>query len=1460
MKKQKWLVFSICVLLIAGTVFPAYVAGAASTFYVSKNAAGSNDGTSWKNAWTELDQINWDVISPGDTILIDGGADSMTYETPLVIGKSGTADNRIYIKLANESGRDGQAIFFGGREELIPECGSQPGDWTLPNELGRSDEGINFNNNSYITVDGVKWKGIVVHGCNNTGVRMSGSFNEIKCLEIYNNGSWVTSQFDTRGPHDGAPALPGVYLQGPDMTISYCIIYDNGEDSIQDYYQSQGGVNFTLFRSWLYNSRRHSTVNSSFNWSMHNDGIQFWDHTYVKENITISESIIGPGFMQTMAVGAPYKNVKISDSLFIGSINDESKQNINFYGSGSDWTVNHVTLVRPNGADDSNIDCGNTSGTMAITNSISSGARRAGYMPADIEFFNNYQYGHVWGTEIGPIVDPDFVNGALVEVGAAGWNEFDFTPQNTEVLDSAAGTYYTSVKKLLDTIPGSAPRPLPEPKPTPRPVPIVKESVDELLAFLEYGELEGLITGNGTLKSLKAKITNLPNNINAIINKLNALKNEIEAQSGKKLDAAYAALLLINVDTIIEVYKAGGPEFIWYSAPAFSVVKNIGTENTGIVTTEFDIVPLFNNIDGVIGYTDSSRTISGNGDLAVNIWFNVDGYIQAMDGGWPYTALAEVPYTAGNKYHIKMTADVPAKTFDVWVTPPGGEPILMADDYKFRSSAADTDDLGKLCLMSGSGVDQYKIINHVPGEAAMPEPTPTPEPSPTPEPTPTPPVSEEWFSAPAYRSVKFLGSDNTGIVTAEFDVVPLFNNIDGVIGYADTSTTINNVADLGPIIWFNVNGYIQAMDGQWPYSALADVPYVAGSTYHIRMVADVPANTFDVWVTPPDGEPIMIADDYHFRYSAPPTDDLGKICLMSQEGDAQYKIVNHTPPEVEKLPSLTAPALGYYTTLEPVVLTAVDGASIYYTTDNTIPSDKSTLYTGPLTITEPTAINAIAYLGNTFSDVATFQVKAAEPFGLPAAGTYGAAQEVTLGCVDPDAKIYYTTDGSEPSSESALYTSPINVTSTMVIKAVAIKNTLSSKVSTLKYVITSGSSMFLKADGKVLRNNYGAGDIVALRGTNAGGWLVQENWMNPTNAPDQKTAIETLTSRFGADGAWALLNAFADSWWQEEDFDNIKAMGMNVIRLPFTYFEMLDSDWNLKSDAFARMDWFVNECSERGLYVILDMHGAPGSQNGNHHSGDSSGAKLYNSELYMSRTVFLWQQIADRYKGNQYIAGYDLLNEPVGAVGEDQWDFYDRLYDAIRNIDSDHAIFIEATWDPADLPDPSTYGWENVVYEYHFYEWENPGSYEYQTSFINSKVEKINAANYNVPILIGEFCLFDNPLSWDYTLNLFNKQGWSWTGWSYKSVDCGNWAIYNSTRETTPKVNIYTDTYEQIMEKWSNVDTDARFFKNEMLYDMFKKHAEAVIEPSVNVALNKPGCQVLLRRYTSLVGNTLYRS
>ena len=404
--------------------------------------------------------------------------------------------------------------------------------------------------------------------------------------------------------------------------------------------------------------------------------------------------------------------------------------------------------------------------------------------------------------------------------------------------------------------------------------------------------------------------------------------------------------------------------------------------------------------------------------------------------------------------------------------------------------------------------------------------------------------------------------------------------------------------------------------------------------------------------------------------------------------------------------------------------------------------------------------------------------------------------------------------------------------SMLLVFAMTFSMTISGKITGITQVSARealGSNDFLKVNGTQIRKQKGTGDVVYLRGTNAGGWLVQENWMNPTNASDQKTMMTTLANRFGTSKRDELVSTYENNYWTTQDFDNCAEMGMSVIRLPFTYMNLCDDNGNLKSNAFDRLDWFVQNCSQRGMYVILDMHGAFGSQNGMDHSGEiNDGKQLYYNQSNKDKTLNLWKKIAEHFKGNPAVAAYDILNEPgikAAATYSLHWDFYNEIYNTIRSKDSNHIIIMESCWDADNLPRPSQYGWTNVAYEYHYYPWSAQNSSDAQKSYFSSKVSDIANHNYGVPTFVGEFTCFEQAEGWKAAMSTFNGQGWHWTTWSYKVTGNSSWGIYNHNPE---KVDIYNDSADTIKNKWSAVGT-ANGWKNDKIYNLVKPYLSGTV-------------------------------
>ena len=268
------------------------------------------------------------------------------------------------------------------------------------------------------------------------------------------------------------------------------------------------------------------------------------------------------------------------------------------------------------------------------------------------------------------------------------------------------------------------------------------------------------------------------------------------------------------------------------------------------------------------------------------------------------------------------------------------------------------------------------------------------------------------------------------------------------------------------------------------------------------------------------------------------------------------------------------------------------------------------------------------------------------------------------------------------------------------------------------------------------------------------------------------------------------------------------------------------SGW--RSDSFDELDWLVNAAAARGIYVIIDMHGVVGSQSNSDTTGQQGQDTYWHTDSYKAATAYMWSQIASHYNGNPTVAGYDLLNEPDGAshdtAGDAQViDAYNNLYHTVRSVDPSHIIFMEGAfdgWNWGKLPNPSDYGWTNVVYEMHEYQFNGSSSQVeqgsmYQVSDFN------NHAYYNVPGYIGEFNDMGNSVStWQFTANAYNQAGLSWSMWSYKAKDGllpDSWGFYDPATSMPPIPNISTDSAATIASDWQQWTTTNAFGFNPSL-------------------------------------------
>ena len=379
---------------------------------------------------------------------------------------------------------------------------------------------------------------------------------------------------------------------------------------------------------------------------------------------------------------------------------------------------------------------------------------------------------------------------------------------------------------------------------------------------------------------------------------------------------------------------------------------------------------------------------------------------------------------------------------------------------------------------------------------------------------------------------------------------------------------------------------------------------------------------------------------------------------------------------------------------------------------------------------------------------------------------------------------------------------------------------------------------FLCASGCVIRARHGTGDVVLLRGVNLGGWLLHEPWMSPMDASglkDDGAARDVLTRRFGAAMRDELIASYQDTYMTERDLDLIAAQRFNVVRLPFWYLNLQEEDGTWRADAFRRIDWLVERAWKRGIYTILDLHGAPGGQSGNLSTGRQrakDAQDFWKNEVNLRRTEDIWRHIAARYRGHPGIAAYDPINEPMGAPDRDTlWAVYDRLYRAIRAEDPDHIVSPEVCWSGKVgerhvgwtwevLPPPAKQGWSNVVYQLHHYEWDWNNT-DKQLRIVDRAVEAWRAhRDWSVPCLVGEFNCMAPEQAWRHAFEAFTDNGMSWVFWNYKATHgtgSDSWGLYNPRSPAPQKPDLQKDSAETIRAKWATWGTAESFEINPML-------------------------------------------
>ena len=320
-------------------------------------------------------------------------------------------------------------------------------------------------------------------------------------------------------------------------------------------------------------------------------------------------------------------------------------------------------------------------------------------------------------------------------------------------------------------------------------------------------------------------------------------------------------------------------------------------------------------------------------------------------------------------------------------------------------------------------------------------------------------------------------------------------------------------------------------------------------------------------------------------------------------------------------------------------------------------------------------------------------------------------------------------------------------------------------------LILSGLSFsqgFLHTAGKEIVE--GNGEPILLRGFGLGGWLVPEGYMLINRAWiegfESPTQIENhVVDLIGEEKSNEFWDEYRKNFVSKADIDQIAEWGFNHIRLPFHYKQFHTEDGSTPI-GYEIVDTLLSWCEPYNMYVILDMHCAPGAQNGGPISDSDGIDRLWLEEDKKELTVQIWREIADYYSDNTLIGGYDLINEPVLPGGVSLTEFkqlYIDITQAIREVDQNHIVFVEGNWYGTDFSGLTPPWDNNMSYSFHKY-WG-----ETDISTIQSYLSMRNT--YNVPLWMGESG--ENSNSWYYEtlIKLLEENNIGWNFWCHKKAD-----------------------------------------------------------------------------------------
>ena len=318
------------------------------------------------------------------------------------------------------------------------------------------------------------------------------------------------------------------------------------------------------------------------------------------------------------------------------------------------------------------------------------------------------------------------------------------------------------------------------------------------------------------------------------------------------------------------------------------------------------------------------------------------------------------------------------------------------------------------------------------------------------------------------------------------------------------------------------------------------------------------------------------------------------------------------------------------------------------------------------------------------------------------------------------------------------------------------------------------------------------GDSVVLKGWGIGGWLLPEGYMWGSNLDCPRKLEPAVIALIGDTNAIEFWRLYHWNWLSEGDVQKMSCFGANSLRIPINANVLQPRDgqparppYNYDPAGWLILDSLVRWCDRYHIGIIWDMHGAPGSQNGENISdgtGEQAGALLWaDTTTYWPRCLDLWFKIADRYKNEKCVVGYDLLNEPLYA-GALLRKLYVRLTDTIRTVDTTGILFVEGDNYATNFSPITPINWDrHLCVAFHSYP-PTGGAGNYGSL----------RTTYNIPLWQGETGEQSPANSSAIAACNQANVGWSW--WTHKKFN------YSTQPWNCPKTN----GFQTILNYWNN--------------------------------------------------------